>query len=377
MPQSWEKYLKRWTGAGFLDEDQAARIREYETEENRTGGFKWPVWVAISLGAILIGAGALLFVAAHWDTLSPVGRFVCVLLPLVLFHVGGSLAATRFSALSCALHAIGTIWLGSAIFMTAQIFNLQEHWPRGVMLWAIGSVATWLILRDWPHVVLSAILVPTWLCSEWMSANWDSERADLILSEGLLLLSIAYLTSVMNSKKTPARIAIAWLGGVTVIPCAFMMAIFGSPEFYYLGELSGFDLAIGYGFAMLLPLIFAWLLRGRGALYNLIAVLWIVLLELSFNAWRVYYLNIFSYLLWGLGSIGLIAWGLKERRKERINLGILGFGLTVLAFYFSSVMDKIGRSVSLIGLGILFLFGGWLLEKTRRRLVARVKGGES
>jgi uncharacterized membrane protein len=74
-----------------------------------------------------------------------------------------------------------------------------------------------------------------------------------------------------------------------------------------------------------------------------------------------------------LGSIGLIAWGLKEGRKERINLGVAGFGLTVFVFYFSTVMDKLGRAASLVGLGLLFLLGGWLLEKTRRRLVAMLE----
>jgi len=59
---------------------------------------------------------------------------------------------------------------------------------------------------------------------------------------------------------------------------------------------------------------------------------------------------------------------------ERINLGIVGFGLTILVSYFSSVMDKLDRSASLIGLGLLFLLLGWFLEKLRRRLVARVEG---
>ena len=83
------------------------------------------------------------------------------------------------------------------------------------------------------------------------------------------------------------------------------------------------------------------------------------------------------YGICALGSIGLIAWGLREARKERINLGIAGFALTVLFFYFSSVMDKLGRSASLIGLGLLFLLGGWLLEKTRRRLVAKLESAQA
>jgi hypothetical protein len=36
-------------------------------------------------------------------------------------------------------------------------------------------------------------------------------------------------------------------------------------------------------------------------------------------------------------------------------------------------MDKLGRAASLIVLGLLFLVGGYLLEQTRRRLVATVR----
>jgi hypothetical protein len=60
-----------------------------------------------------------------------------------------------------------------------------------------------------------------------------------------------------------------------------------------------------------------------------------------------------------------------EGRSERINFGIAVIGLDVLAFYVSQVMDALGRSASLIGLGVLFLGGGWGLEVLRRRLVAR------
>jgi hypothetical protein len=79
------------------------------------------------------------------------------------------------------------------------------------------------------------------------------------------------------------------------------------------------------------------------------------------------------YLLYATGSLGHAAWGMRELRVERVNLGIAGFAITVAVFYFSQVMDKLGRSASLIAIGILFLGGGWLLERTRRRLVERIR----
>ena len=72
----------------------------------------------------------------------------------------------------------------------------------------------------------------------------------------------------------------------------------------------------------------------------------------------------------------MIAWGIYEFRAERVNLGMAGFALNILIFYFSSVMDKLGRSTSLIVLGVLFLAGAWYWEKLRRKFVAQgVAGG--
>jgi uncharacterized membrane protein len=79
------------------------------------------------------------------------------------------------------------------------------------------------------------------------------------------------------------------------------------------------------------------------------------------------------YVWWALGAMALIAWGVRESRRERINMGAALFAATVIAFYFSEVMDKLGRSASLIGLGVLFLGGGWALERVRRRLVLQTK----
>jgi hypothetical protein len=54
-------------------------------------------------------------------------------------------------------------------------------------------------------------------------------------------------------------------------------------------------------------------------------------------------------------------------------MGAVVFAATVMAFYFSQVMDKLGRSASLVGLGVLFLAGGWGLERIRRRLVQQAR----
>ena len=382
MAARWERYLERWITGGVIDSATAQRIRAFEAKQGKALGLRWPVLLAIGLGGLLVGAGVLLFVAAHWETLSPSARFGLVLLLVALFHILAALVSERFSALATTLHAVGTICLGAGIFLSGQIFNLQEHWPGGVMLWAVGAWVAWALLRDWPQAVLVALLTPLWLSSEWVEATRGWIGREKIISEGLLLLAITYLTALAPEKETPVRKALMWIGGLALIP--FVVSVIVSGTFGAGQQLSlpGSYRVSGWIVALALPLALAWWLRRNASWMNVIAGLWVVVLGttslrsepgegLLLYLWR----ELGPYGMCALGSVGLIAWGLKEARKERINLGVAGFALTVLAFYFSTVMDKLGRAASLVGLGLLFLLGGWLLEKTRRRLVAQLEKG--
>lgn len=378
MPSRWERYLDKWTSAGLIDAAAADRIRAFEASHEKGHSLRWPVLLTVSLGGVLLCAGVLLFVAAHWGSLSPATRFGFVLGLVAVFHVWAALMSERFPALATTLHAVGTVCLGAGIFLAGQIFHLQEHWPRGVMLWALGAWIAWALLRDWVQAVFVAILMPAWLGSEWGAATSGMATSGRILVQALLLLSISYLTAVVFGKESSTRRALMWLGGLSLIPLAAVvpldfMAVSWRPK------LPVSYLLLGWFCALTLPLGLSWLLRGRAAWANVLAAAWVIVLGLtdlrhrgygdpSFSVWH----DMGPYVLWAVGSLLLIAWGLMEARKERVNLGVAGFALTVLAFYFSSVMDKLDRAASLVTLGLLFVLGGWLLEKARRRLVAKI-----
>ena len=69
--ESWEQHLVRWETAGVVDEATGQRIRAFEAEQKAPVRQRWQVVVALILGGILLGAGVLLFVAAHWNEVSP------------------------------------------------------------------------------------------------------------------------------------------------------------------------------------------------------------------------------------------------------------------------------------------------------------------
>jgi len=367
MPTPWESPLQRWVEAGLLDGDAAARIRAWESERPGGPSLRWPAWLALGLGGLLLGAGMLLFVAAHWDGLGPAQRFLLVLVVVGGLHLAGAFAADRSPGLSAALHTCGTVSLGGGIFLSGQIFHLQEHWPGGLLLWAIGAWIGWWLLRQWPQAASGALLTPAWLAGEWFVAT-DGMRGGAALGTFLVLLALAYLAAEPSSGRYASlRRALVWIGALGLIPAALTMVLVNSAS--RMDNALPPGLAVpGWIGALGLPVAVGVVLRRSSLPPLAVAAIWVVA-----GTFLASYRGVAPYLWCALLAVGVIAWGVYDRRSERINLGIAGFALTVLVFYFSDVMDKLGRSASLIGLGLLFLGGGYLLEQTRRRLVADVR----
>ena len=375
MTVHWTQLLTRWIEAGLIDTETAARIRAFELEHAGSSRLHWPIMVALMFGALLLAGGVLLFVSAHWDALSPHARFALVIALVAAFHVAGALTTGRFPAMASALHTIGTVALGAGIFLAGQIFNLDEHWPGGVMLWALGATIAWVLLTDTPQMVLAAILTPAWLASEWIVATHDLPdlASARVLACGIFLLALAYFTPAGRGHLDAPRRALVWLGGISLLPAALFVAAISVRA---LGDVQSLPRtaaglqAIGWIGALGVPLIVSAALRRSSAWPNVVAAFWVLALFGLHSATG----SISLYAWWALGATALVAWGVREGRSERINMGAVIFAATVMAFYFSEVMDKLGRSLSLVGLGLLFLAGGWALERLRRNLIQHARG---
>ena len=153
MPD-YEPLLNRWQSAGVLDAEAAARIRAWESAQSATTAARVSEPRTETPGRWGRMAGPR---RAHsrWHSSGQRHR------PLRLGPLGSARPRHALSAgdgdghasfispaplprkvpaTSTMLHAVGTISTGAAIALVGQIFNIQEHWPAAILMWAIAAL---------------------------------------------------------------------------------------------------------------------------------------------------------------------------------------------------------------------------------------------
>jgi uncharacterized membrane protein len=384
--QNADHYLARWQSAGLLDEPTAEAIRAYEAGQEKPAGRQWQVLLALILGGILLGAGVLLFVAAHWENISPLSRMGLVLGMLVFFHGLALLTADRFSGFATAMHALGTVSSGAAIALIGQIFNMQEHWPAAILVWAACAGAGWVILRDQFQETLTLLLIPAWIVCEFSWQLQPYTGSSIYLARLLAVLAAAYLSAFLRTGQR-AVFGILFGVGAVMLPIATGILVEGWRAPYLFNHWG--DVPFFWRFATVVAIlciaaISIFVERWSAVPIALAAILGYALPWAqttlngdTFNGRAYTYTgpSLLAYALVAAASVALVAWGVHIASKALVNYGIAAFAVSVMWFYFSDILGKLDRSLGLILLGVLFLAGGWALERTRRKLVGDMDGG--
>ncbi len=371
-----ESLLNRWQSAGVLEPEAARRIRAWESAQDapslqQSQRVGWQGMVALILGALLLACGVVLFVSAHWDQLGPGSRFGLVVLLLSVFHLAGAATRARFLGLSIAFHAVGTVSAGASIALVGQIFNLQEHWPTAILLWAIAALAGWALLGDEAQQTLTFLLFPAWMLSEIAFAVEDHAGSPAFIGRFLAVWAVLYLTLFLGTRRRAVGgilFAVSAIAGAIAVGA--MVLDWDELNFRHPSTLSLGARALIWAATAAMPLGLSIFRPIRSFIPVAVSIAFAALLPFvaGYSNWT----HLAAQLLVAAFTLFLLWWGVRRGSHALVNLSMVWFALTVAWFYFSSIFDKVGRSLGLIGIGVLFLAGGWALEKTRRNLIARM-----
>lgn len=162
--------LEAWRAGGILADDQPGRILDlYETSQDAAGRRRSLAMFALSsVAALMIGLAALLVVSHNWQALSAGQKLAVIFGALLGLHATGlglryggrwRLSSEMVLFVACMLY-------GSAIWLIAQIFHIQSHYPDGLWFWALGVLPFALCLDTLLLHALYAGLLALWVGTE-------------------------------------------------------------------------------------------------------------------------------------------------------------------------------------------------------------------
>jgi len=281
---------------------------------------------------------------------------------------------------------VGTISTGAAIALVGQIFNIQEHWPAAVLLWAVAAFAGWALLRDQAQQTLALLLFPAWIFCE-LSYRMEGHIGDNVYMGRLCFLwATLYLTFFAGSRRNAVRGVLFAVSTIAAVTGIVVMLInwdswSSNESFIPFGTRVWAWIAIAA-----IPLIIAAFHGHKGLVPIAAAIAFAIALPWCFFTTTVSYNypggdggtythshpNLLAHALVAAFAVFLCAWGVRLLSRALVNLGIVGFAAAVFWFYCSDIYNDHYRALGLIGLGVLFLAGGWALETMRRRMLARI-----
>lgn len=210
VPESFRRQLRQeaehWWSEGLIDIALYERLSErYQFNRLERDASNRFVTILLSLGAVLLGLGAITFVAANWQLWSRSLKVLLLLSCFIGVNVGGFYLWRRPTSykgqqrLGQGLLLLGALLLGANMALMSQMFHQTGQLYELFLVWGLGVAAMAYSLRLTSLGVLALILVQLAYGAGWV--GWSLEQAfsipQLVVQHlpiviGLVFVPLAY-----------------------------------------------------------------------------------------------------------------------------------------------------------------------------------------
>jgi uncharacterized membrane protein len=159
---------------------------------------------------VIAGLGIILLFAYNWHAIPKFGKLALVFGSLILAHGTGIrlyVASPRFRPLGEALCLLGTMVFGAGIWLVAQIYHINEHFPNAFLIWGLGAGLMAWVLPSVSQAMLSAILLATWGGCERIAFETPVIEAPLLIVLGLGSLAYIQKSKLLLAVVIPSIVA--------------------------------------------------------------------------------------------------------------------------------------------------------------------------
>jgi len=385
--------IQKLHDTGFITDEQRRKIIEHFKLKEEGGNF---LAIVSIIGAVLIAAGIVLLISAHWNEI-PRGVKIAGGLALMLgFHAGGwwlREVQGKYRKTGEALQFIGSCLFLANIALIGQIYNIVSRPPNAFLLWWLGIAALPWLLRSKAQHVLLLLAFGIWFGLEInqrdsvIFCGSDERQLMVYALLGLIYLGAGYwLRRGSFAAFAPPMEKLGLLAFLIFVYPLTWKNFFGGWEnseihqwvFPALGLLALVLPAIG------LKNLTALSRQWRWTWFMAILVMTIFMGTVWFGCWRLnssssssFYGNgSWSYLA---GTLALFVFcllqiqvGIQVRSPFLVNLGVVFIALDIVAAYGDLLGSMARTGLMFVMSGVFLILFGVYLEKKRRALMKHI-----
>jgi len=403
--------IQAWREEGLIEEPLAQAL--LARQGARPGRFLAAIRLGLiitalsAIGAVAVGAGVLLFVAANWKAGEDIPSFLKTGLlfgGIGLAYYGGYLLRFRFPIqprVGSALILLGAILFQAAIFLLEQIYNMPVESPIGLLLGVAGILPLAYLMGSRFVLFLGLVDLAAWL--GWQVGSQHPDDPEVVAPVlalfliGILLYGFGYLhqrwpplarfTGIYVGLGLLAALAVVflmsfgwfWEGIREEFPCQLRDTLhhYRCVERDYSGYTPATEVLILLGVAAVVVVASA-LMRGLRSLEvraeSLLLLASLVLVGIA--AARPWFpLAVPFNLLFFAAALGCIWRGYMQADNKFIYGGLAAIAIGLFARYCETSWGLLSRSGFFFLGGVLLLLLAAAMETARRRMLARPSGG--
>lgn len=379
-----DKEVRKWVDDGIVDAEVAERISDLYKQSASNRRSRAGALVAL-LGAFLIGAGVIAFIASTWSDLGPINKLALTIGLLMTSGASGywlRYGPSTLKGTGNALLFLMTPLFGAAVFLTAETFHMPIETPELMFLWAAGVIPIAIVTESRAQWVVALIILLV-AVSSTKSAGMSETISWMLVVQFCFSLALhggSALLPVWDRTKGMKQ--------VTEVMGLLLMQAMLIP----LGFLGTFDSiltrpVIGFGgnpLAMPTVMVAAvtngictWAYvrskrtqedRIRLGLYWVSTL--VVMLPVLIGGLADYGWGLITNLYILMTIVCLIVHGFRERNAAEINIAVISFVIQVICRYCELFWDQISPEFFFTVLGVMLVVGGMFLERSRRRILS-------
>ena len=383
-----EKQIKQWLKEGTITQAQAKKMMADSSSYKKEQSSNKLIVAVSTIGAILLGIGAILFIASNWRTIPNIAKTLLLVgSTFGAYYVGYLFRYQKqnLPKVGAALIFLGALLFGATIFLIAQIYNINANSHTLMLIWMIGILPLVYVFMSMPIAGLMSLLFFIWVYLfffGWLEGFASRHFPVLYVVAGVMLFGIGGLHYLSEKLQNVARIY--RIAGLKVILFSLFLLTFNFFSRYqdYYGRPTDATGRFVVGFVMFSVLaiiigVINWFFNKSEQISKIegpvsLGLMALMLVFYYYPSSTTIYVIIFNLVLAGVIFLLLYA-GYEREDMKLVNMGMFWVATFIVVRYFDFFWGLLDRSIFFMVGGLILVLGGIALERKRRQIKAQFK----